>query len=65
MNTKFGAGFALGGLWYPVHMGGQTTLLSQIFQKAETMISSSGKEMVKYVGNDVETLGICNFSAGQ
>jgi diketogulonate reductase-like aldo/keto reductase len=26
---------------------------------------SSGKEMVKYVGKEVETLDVCNFSAGQ
>ena len=33
--------------------------------KAETMSLCSGKEMVKYVGKEVETLGVCNFSAGQ
>ena len=33
--------------------------------KAETVSLSSGKEMVKYVGKEVETLDVCNFSAGQ
>ena len=33
--------------------------------EAETVSLSSGKEMVKYVGKEVETLDVCNFSAGQ
>ena len=33
--------------------------------KAGIVSLNSGKEMVKYIGNEVEILGVCNFSVGQ